>query len=140
MLSGGLWHFIPSMPSLTVCEDCYEAVVEPEFHNKSDVAMRFNRTLQPVYGEGMGSSCQLYSHRMRKVFRRAVRENDLKHLARKAKERREAELGLQEEYKEILRRARRLSSREGGFSSEEDERRLNRDLERITAEWQEKWE
>jgi len=139
MLSGGLWHFIPSMPSLTVCEDCYEAIVEPEFHNKSDVAMRFNRTLQPVYGEGMGSSCQLYSHRMRKVFRRAVRENDLKYLARKAKERREAELGLQEKYKEILRRAKRMS-RDGGFSSEEDERRLNRDLEYITAEWQEKRE
>jgi len=138
MLIGGLWHFIPNVSAFTVCEDCYEAVVEPEVRKNSDVAMRFNRTVQPVYGEGMGSSCQLYSRRMRQVFRRAVQDSDLKYLARKANERREAELRLQERYKDVMRRARRVA-REGD-GSEDDERRLNRELERITEEWQAKWE
>ena len=138
MLLGGLWHFIPSVPSLTVCEDCYESLVEPEVNKDSDVAMRFNRTVQPVYGEGLGSSCQLYSARMRKIFRRAVEDNDLKYLARKSKERREAELRLQEKYKDVLRRAKRLALEP--TRDEEEERRLNRELERISAEWKEKWE
>ena len=86
----------------------------------------------------MGSSCYLYSRRMRKVFQRAVEDNDTKYLARKAKERREAELRLQERYKELRRRAKRLSYE--GTGDEDDERRLNRELERITDEWQSKWE
>jgi len=142
MLVGGLWHFVPSLPHLTVCEDCFESVVEPAIQRNSDVATRFNRTVQPVYGEGMGSSCQLYSPRMRNVFQRAVADGDVKYLTRKAKERREAELMLQERYRDVLRRAKRMS-REGsgsGSGSEDDERRLNWELKRITAEWQEKWE
>ncbi|KAK0316644.1 hypothetical protein LTR01_000394 [Friedmanniomyces endolithicus] len=137
MLTGGLWHFMPSVPTLTICEDCYEAVVEPEVRRSSEVAMRFNRTIQPVYAEGMGSSCQLYSRRMRKIFQRAVEDNDLKYLARKSKERREAELRLQERYKDVVRLAKRLS-RDSAASDEE--RRLNRELDRITQEWQAKWE
>ncbi|TKA83416.1 hypothetical protein B0A55_00362 [Friedmanniomyces simplex] len=137
MLVGGLWHFMPNIPTLTVCEDCYEAVVEPEVRKSMDVAMRFNRTVQPVYGEGMGSSCQLYSRRMRKIFQRAIEDNDVKYLARKSKERREAEVRLQQRYKDLVRRAKRLSRDSVG---DDDERRLNRELERITEEWQAKWE
>lgn len=138
MLIGGLWHFIPSIQSLTVCEDCYETVVEPEVKRDAEVAVRFNRTVQPVYGEGMGSSCQLYSKRMRKVFQRAVEDKDIKYLARKSKERREAELKLQERYKDILRRHKRMSQE--GSGSENDERRLQRELEKITEEWKTRWE
>ncbi|KXL48869.1 hypothetical protein M433DRAFT_62835 [Acidomyces richmondensis BFW] len=138
MLIGALWHFIPSLKELTVCPDCFESVVEPEIRKRRDIPMRFNRTMQPVYGEGMGSSCYLYSRRMRRAFYRAIEDNDLKYLARKAKERREAELHLQERYKDVMRRAKRLD-REGG-ASEEDERRLNYELQRITEEWKGKWE
>jgi hypothetical protein len=139
MLLGALWHFNPSMPDFTVCEDCYEEIVEPEAKKKSEIAMRFNRTIQPAYGEGTGTSCQLYSRRMRRVFRTAVRENDIKYLARKAKERRDAELRLQDRYRELLKKARRLEER-GGGGSEDDERRLERDLENISREWKDKWE
>ena len=139
MLLGALWHFNPSMPDFTVCEDCYEEIVEPEAKKKSEIALRFNRTVQPAYGEGIGTSCQLYSRRMRRVFRTAVRENDIKYLGRKAKERRDAELRLQERYREVLKRARRLEER-GGGGSEEDERRLERDLEKISREWKDMWE
>jgi len=139
MLLGALWHFNPSMPDFTVCEDCYEEIVEPEAKKKSEVALRFNRTVQPAYGEGIGTSCQLYSRRMRRVFRTAVRENDIKYLGRKAKERRDAELRLQERYREVLKKARRLEER-GGGGSEDDERRLERDLEKISREWKDMWE
>jgi hypothetical protein len=139
MLLGALWHFNPSMPDFTVCEDCYEEIVEPEAKKKSEIALRFNRTVQPAYGEGIGTSCQLYSRRMRRVFRTAVRENDIKYLGRKAKERRDAELRLQERYREVLKKARRLEER-GGGGSEEDERRLERDLEKISREWKDMWE
>ncbi|KAM0706490.1 hypothetical protein Q7P35_005817 [Cladosporium inversicolor] len=138
MLLGGLWHFNPSMPDFTVCEDCYEEVVEPEARKNSDIALRFNRTVQPVYGEGIGTSCQLYSRRMRKVFRTAIKEDDIKYLGRKAKERRDAELRLQERYREVLRKARRLEERSGG--SEDDERRLEREMEKISGEWKDMWE
>jgi hypothetical protein len=138
MLLGGLWHFNPSMPDFTVCEDCYEEIVEPEARKNSDIALRFNRTVQPVYGEGIGTSCQLYSRRMRKVFRTAIKEDDIKYLGRKAKERRDAELRLQERYREVLRKARRLEERSGG--SEEEERRLEREMEKISGEWKDMWE
>lgn len=141
MLLGGLWHFIPDLQSFTVCEDCFESVVEPEIKKNSSVAKKFNRTLQPVYGEGIGSSCQLYSRRMRQIFRRSVEDADFKYLVRKAKERRDAELWLQEKYREVMRRAKRLAmeSQDGGIA-EEEERRLNRELERISGEWKGKWE
>lgn len=138
MLIGSLWHFSPEIPSLTICEDCFESVVEPEIKRGSSVAKKFNRTVQPVYGEEIGSSCQLYSRRMRKAFQRAVEDNDFKYLARKSKERREAELWLQEKYKDVVTRAKRLSL-EGDVSAD-DERRLNRDLEKISTEWKDRWE
>ncbi|EME49654.1 hypothetical protein DOTSEDRAFT_68435 [Dothistroma septosporum NZE10] len=138
MLIGSLWHFSPELQSLTICEDCFESVVEPEIKKGASVAKKFTRTVQPVYGEGIGSSCQLYSRRMRTAFQRAVEDNDFKYLARKSKDRREAELWLQDRYKDVVRRAKRLSLE--GDVSDDDERRLNRDLEKISTEWKERWE
>lgn len=138
MLIGGLWHFNPDIPTLTVCEDCFESVVEPQIKNGPSIAKRFHRAVQPAHSEGLGSSCQLYSKRMRKVFQRAVDENDLKYLARKSQERREAELDLQERYRAVMKKAKRLA--QSGDVNDEDERRLSRELERISSEWKTKWE
>jgi hypothetical protein len=138
MLIGGLWHFAPDIPSFTVCEDCFEEVVEPQIKKNMPLTRIFNRTVQPVYGEGIASSCQMYSRRMRKVFLRSAEDNDFSYLARKAKERREAELWLQEKYKDVMRKAKRLSLE--GAVSEDDERRLNRELERISKIWSSEWE
>ena len=139
LLIGALWHYIPDLsPAFTVCEDCFESVVEPEIKKNKSVAKKFNRAVQPAYGEGIGCSCQLYSPHMRKVFARAVEENDMKYLVRKAKERREAEIYLQEKFKGVMSKAKRLSLE--GAVTEEDERRLNRDLEKITQEWKGRWE
>lgn len=139
VLVNALWHYIPELaPAMTVCEDCFEAVVEPEIKKNRALAKKFSRTVQPVYSEGMGCSCQLYSPYMRKVFQRAVEDNDMKYLVRKAKERREAELRLQDKFKAIMAKARRLSQE--GSIGEDDERRLNRELEKISTEWKERWE
>ncbi|KAK6430653.1 hypothetical protein LTR95_013191 [Oleoguttula sp. CCFEE 5521] len=135
MLLGGLWHFIPALPDFAVCEDCYEEIIEPDVRKDSDVAVRFNRTVQPIYGEGVGTSCQLYSRRMRRTWAKAVRENDLRSLAKKARERREAELRLQERYREVRRRAEVMQG-----LSEEEEERLENMLEKISMEWRERWE
>ncbi|KAF2766092.1 hypothetical protein EJ03DRAFT_278789 [Teratosphaeria nubilosa] len=138
LLIDGLWHFMPRIPEFTICEDCFDAIVEPEVRRNNDLAMRFNRTIQPAYGEGLGSSCQLYSRRMRRVFQRAIEDNDLRYLARKAKERREAELRLQERYQDVILRAKRLSKE--GTGTGDDEKRLNRELQNITDEWKSRWE
>ncbi|KAH9819326.1 hypothetical protein Tdes44962_MAKER05272 [Teratosphaeria destructans] len=138
LLIGGLWHLMPKIPEFTICEDCFDAIVEPEVKRNNDLAMRFNRTIQPAYGEGLGSSCQLYSRRMRRVFQRAIEDNDLRYLARKAKERREAELRLQERYQDVIRKAKRLSKE--GTGTGDDEKRLNRELQVITDEWKTRWE
>jgi hypothetical protein len=139
LIIGGLWHFIPDLaPAMTVCEDCFETIVEPEIKQNRSVAKKFNRTVQPVYGEGAGCSCQLYSPYMRKVFARAVDESDMKYFARKARERREAELYLQDKFMAVMARAKRLG--QDGIVTEDDERRLNRELEKISREWKERWE
>jgi hypothetical protein len=141
LFTNGLWHFIPNLPEFTVCEDCYETVVEPHVQKNNDLAMRFHRTIQPAYGEGIGSSCQLYSIRMRSIFERAIRHKDFKYLARKAKERRENELKLQEKYRRVVAQANRLSSQSGRSAmSEDDERTLDREIAEITAEWKSTWE
>ncbi|KAK3680393.1 hypothetical protein LTR37_021270 [Vermiconidia calcicola] len=138
LLKNGLWHFIPDLEEFTVCEDCFETVVEPEIRRDNEIAKRFYRSIQTIYGEGMGISCQLYSPRMRKVFQRAIEDNDFKYLIRKARERRDAELRLQQKYWSVVNKAKRLSWESAG--SEDDERRLDREIRRITEEWQNEWE
>lgn len=80
-------HVIEGLPEFTVCEDCYDAVVWPlieenDNKRKSDVAASFIRRRQKVDF----ASCQLYSDRMRDVFRRACRRNDINYLEDKVKE------------------------------------------------------
>ncbi|MCJ1473269.1 hypothetical protein MMC13_001920 [Lambiella insularis] len=70
------WHFMPHLPEFTVCEECYNEAVWPAIANGSEVAGAFNRTLQLMPPSAMGKSCQLYSDRMRQIFRDACRRND----------------------------------------------------------------
>lgn len=145
MVHDGDWHFIPSLlPAFTVCEDCYDEVVLPAVETDSDVAMRFNTSPQPVPGEGrLGSSCQLYSSRMRRLFQQAVKENGLKSLARQSLERKEMEDRLQGRMTEIHRMAERLqsSARRYGMSeqAQAELRLLAREEQELRAQWSE-WE
>ena len=67
------WHFMPHLPEFTVCEECYNDVVWPAAAAGSEVAGSFNRTLQMLPQSPMGTSCQLYSERMRELFEGACR-------------------------------------------------------------------
>ena len=76
LVLGQPWHFMPHLSEFTVCEECYNYVVWPEITAGSQLAGSFNRTLQVLPPSPMGTSCQLYSPRMREVFRSCCQEND----------------------------------------------------------------
>lgn len=144
-LQGVEWYYIPSLaPALTVCDECYHDVVLPWMRSNSDVAMRFNRTKQAVRNEGRGGvSCQLYSRRMRDAFRYAVDTNDMKYLARKAKDRKEVEEDFQQRCKDLQRQAERLKGRSGYAISSRAEQELDhlqREIEAIGETWEMEWE
>ncbi|KAF2859432.1 hypothetical protein K470DRAFT_219197, partial [Piedraia hortae CBS 480.64] len=124
VITDGLWHYVPGVSGLTVCEECYETVIEPWAERGSEVARRFNRTLQPLYGT-YGNSCQLYSRRMRDIFWRAAESNNGTLLERKGAERREMETRLQARLREAQRR----------WTGD----KLRRELEWISGEWR-RWE
>jgi hypothetical protein len=150
MLLGALWHTHPDIPGLTVCEDCFEEVVEPCIKSAlaspssaNSFLRKFTRTLQPVYNEGPGSSCQLYSRRMRRVFQRSVEDGDGRYLKKKVRERKEAELWLQEKYQELVRRWRRAEVEAQGQGAEVERslrERLDQELEKISRVWKGEWE
>lgn len=104
------WHFIPALPELTVCQECFEELIWPylvqssNFTSPSTVPKLFNRTIQPVPDEDpeLGSSCCLYSPRMRRVWERAVRDGDFGFLEKKAIERKRAEARIGRERRDIL--------------------------------------
>ncbi|KAF2176831.1 hypothetical protein K469DRAFT_721915 [Zopfia rhizophila CBS 207.26] len=130
------WHFIPSLPEFTVCEECYDEFIWPAINakNPSSIANPFNRTIQPVPGEDdLGTSCCLYSPRMRRVWERAVQDNDFGYLRRKAIERKRMELRLGRERKEIVRWMAETERGRSGFE------RVKRDLRDVEREWME-WE
>jgi len=136
MLLSGLWHFNPSIPEFTCCEDCFETLIYPEIQKRHPLALKFNQTLQPHYGETVGSSCQLYSLRMRRVWERALKGNDMVYLARKARERREAELRLQRSFAVLRAKGKRLS----WVSASEEAERVDWEIYRVKMEWTENWE
>lgn len=101
------WHFAPSLPEFTVCEECYEELIWPATQSRTTpvtIPRLFNKTIQLVPHEDpdVGSSCCLYSPRMRKVFEVAVREEDFQYLKRKATDRRRAEARIARERKSII--------------------------------------
>ncbi|KAI4680122.1 uncharacterized protein J4E88_006013 [Alternaria novae-zelandiae] len=90
------WHFIPSLPEFTVCEQCYDELIWPATQSRStssSIPHMFNKSIQLVPGEepDVGSSCCLWSPRMRDVWKEAVRYDDFSYLKETAKERKRAE-------------------------------------------------
>lgn len=78
-------HVMEPLPELTVCDECYDAVVWPlveDDQNTSEIPHKFIRGRQTV----PLASCQLYSNRMQDAFRKACRRNDLSYLETKLRE------------------------------------------------------
>ncbi|KAK2803266.1 hypothetical protein FQN51_003683 [Onygenales sp. PD_10] len=88
--ANGPWHYIPELPEFIVCEDCYDDVVWES--RKTGIGMMVSRDPHRVPGRrGQPHTCQLWSPRMRMVFREAVRDRNFKYLADAVLRRREAE-------------------------------------------------
>jgi hypothetical protein len=128
------WHFIPSLPEFTVCEECYDELIWPACQSKSTpstIPRLFNKTIQLVPNEDpeVGSSCCLYSSRMRRVFDTSVREADFSYLKRKAIERKRAENKMTRERKGIMKW---MAGLDRGSSSWE---RAKSELKAVEREW-----
>jgi hypothetical protein len=88
---GRKWHVMESIPEFTVCEECFEQVVFPIVEGEGgSVARNFftRRQERPV------ATCQLYSERMRDIFRKACRRDDLGYLDDRVKERLDIEASI----------------------------------------------
>ncbi|CZR60311.1 related to ser/arg-related nuclear matrix protein [Phialocephala subalpina] len=94
------WHIITQLPEFTVCEECFDEVVWPELEEGKAIPMMFNKTLQRI----PKASCQLYSPKMRGIFRLASDSGDYKMLASKARERKTIELVHKKDMAELRRR------------------------------------
>lgn len=102
MLATPLWHFIEGLPELTICEECYEEVVWPL--RDKPIARDVGTSLQKVPIQRpahyvAGISCQLYSDRMRRMFKEAVARNDFELLRSVAQQRYNMEHQLQDWHK-----------------------------------------
>lgn len=106
---GRKWHVMESIPEFTVCDECFEDVVLPIVEGEGgSVARNFfkRRQERPV------ATCQLYSDRMRDIFRKACRRDDLGYLDDRVKERLDIEASIkaklaehpdEEETRELLK-------------------------------------
>lgn len=102
----GNWHYIPSLPELSVCEDCYDEVVWPLSKAQQPIARMFSPTMRLLPSDGPNrcreASCQLYSPRMRARFREMVAKDDFAGLKTFAVRRFEAECRFRDRREELM--------------------------------------
>jgi hypothetical protein len=115
------WHIITQLPEFTVCEECFDEVVVPELEERKAIPLMFKSTLQRI----PKASCQLYSTKMRGIFRLAVDSDDYKLLVAKARERKTLELAYKANVAELRK------SKGGPI--------IENEMRRIAEDWK-KWE
>ncbi|KAK8258500.1 hypothetical protein IWZ00DRAFT_432740 [Phyllosticta capitalensis] len=133
-LLGAMWHVIPGVPDLTVCEECYDEVVWPAARAGSKLAALVTGALQ--YVEGAHEVGVLYSARMRRAWARACRDEDAGPFLRRVRERRLAEQEIGQRYRRVKMY---LEEVEKSGRDREVVERLREELERCRREWKE-WE
>ncbi|KAM0335691.1 hypothetical protein ACHAQA_000741 [Verticillium albo-atrum] len=116
------WHMMQYLPELTVCGDCFDDVVRPRMAQDCQISQQF---YQRPHRLPM-ATCQLYSDRMREVYKKACRRGDIKYLESKVLERQKIEAGIHAELA-------RLDKRRG-----QDER-TEKEMEKLIDTWK-KWE
>lgn len=136
-LPGRAWHYIPSVPEFTVCEECFDDVILPYYLDRNRIARLFSGRTMLIPSEHEeadgGSSCCLYSSRMRRVWERAAQEEDFGYLRRKAVERKRVGERLGRE-KRVLEGWRESLT---GVGMERERERLERDIGALDEEWAE---
>lgn len=95
------WNVITQLPEFTVCEECFDEIVWPELEEEKSIPMMFHKSLQRL----PKASCQLYSPKMRGIFRTAVDVDDYKLLASKARERKVVETAYKTNMEGLKRQA-----------------------------------
>lgn len=134
VLIGRPWHFIPEFPKFTVCEECFEDIIWPDIYkDPPSMIKRFNRKTQLVPGEDIGTSCCLYSPRMRRVWDRAVRNDDFDYLKRKVAERMLIKTELLNNRETILDLMKEMDSESSKFEHAKEQLK---DMERRWREWE----
>ena len=118
------WNIITQLPEFTVCEECFDEVVWPELDDKKAIPMMFKSKPQIL----PRASCQLYSPKMRGIFRTAVDGDDYKFLAQKARERKAVETKHKKDV-EALKRLSKMGNQQG----------VHLEIKRLEEEWK-KWE
>jgi len=111
------WHVITQLPEFTVCEECFDEVVWPELSEGKAIPMMFNKSLQRL----PKASCQLYSPKMRGIFRLASDSGDYKMLASKARDRKAIELTYKMNMAELRRRGQGDPAAEREMNKLEDD-------------------
>ncbi|OQD76315.1 hypothetical protein PENDEC_c004G07182 [Penicillium decumbens] len=126
----GTWHYIPSLPELSVCEDCYDEVVWPLAKAHHPIARMFSASMRLLPGDEQRgcreASCQLYSGRMRAKFRDAVAKDDFAGLKSVALRRFEAEQRFKDRREELF------IAEEKGYDCDEE-------MRKAVGEWR-RWE
>lgn len=86
----GYWHNMQFLPEFTVCSKCFEEAVRPRLEEDSIIARNFytKRQKLPL------ATCQLYSPRMRDIFKKACSRNDPKYLEEKVRQRMQIEADI----------------------------------------------
>lgn len=125
-LSDRRWYIITQLPEFTVCEECFDDVVYPELEDGKAIPLMFNKIPHRI----QKASCQLYSNRMRTIFRNACDFDDYMLLATKARERRSAELAWK-----VNVAATKRQNRESMVPNP----MLGREIQRLNDEWT-RWE
>lgn len=116
------WHIITQLPEFTVCEECFDEVVWPKLDGRKAIPMMFNKTLQRI----PKASCQLYSAKMRGIFRSAVDSDDYKLLAAKARERKAVETAYKANIAELRKKGKGIPA-------------VEKEIKRVEEEWR-RWE
>lgn len=102
-ITDGYWHFMQFLPQFTVCADCFEDVVRPRLSDENVIARNFYIKPQKI----QLATCQLYSPRMRDVFKRACRRDDPKYLEGKVRERLDIESSIKSKLAKLDRDGKR---------------------------------
>ncbi|KFG78280.1 hypothetical protein MANI_020303 [Metarhizium anisopliae] len=118
----GYWHTMQFLPQFTVCSNCFYDVVKPKLGDGNVVARNFYMKAQRL----PSATCQLYSTRMRDIFRRSCRRNDPNYLEEKVVQRRRIE-------KDIYERLVKLDRANVKASWKEEQ------VEKLVEEWK-RWE
>ncbi|KAF4972952.1 hypothetical protein FZEAL_9468 [Fusarium zealandicum] len=121
-IANGYWHTMQYLRQFTVCGECFDEVVKPLIKDDNVIARNFYMNPQrlPL------ATCQLYSPRMREIFRKACRLNDPKELEKKVLERMDMEADIHDKLARLDR-------------SGNDEEWVDEEVDRLIRLWK-RWE